>query len=49
MLLKCNSSVKLPIAKFLIELIAEKVAVVAINHKGFFLLLLVFSRETGVP
>lgn len=48
-LLNYSSAVKLPIVMFLIEPIAEKVAIVAINHKDFFLVLLVFSRETRVP
>ena len=36
-LLNYSSAVNLPIVMFLIEPIAEKVAIVAINHKDFFL------------
>lgn len=41
---------KPPIGLFFIEPIAEKVAIITINHKYFFfLVLLATSWETGVP
>lgn len=48
-LLSYSNVAKLPVVMFLIEPIAEKVAIWATNHKDLFLVLLVFSSETSVP